>query len=41
MNRISTGPLGPLLKLVGANYVHEAAEDSWTRILDFFERHLR
>jgi carboxymethylenebutenolidase len=42
MNRINAGPaLGPLLKFIGMNYVHDDAEDSWTRILDFFERYLR
>ena len=42
MNRINAGPaLSPLLKLAGANYVHEDAQDSWARILDFFDRHLR
>ena len=41
MNRINAGPLfGPLLKYTGMNYVHDDAEDSWTRILDFFERYL-
>ncbi len=41
MNRISTGPLGPLVRMVGMNYEHDAAEDAWARISDFFERHLR
>jgi carboxymethylenebutenolidase len=41
MNRINAGPaLGPVLKFVGGNYHHESAEDSWRRILDFFDRHL-
>ena len=41
MNRISTGPFGPLVKYLGFNYEHDATEDSWSRILDFFERYLR
>ena len=41
MNRINVGPaLGPLVKFVGLNYVHEDAEDSWRRILDFFDAHI-
>ena len=41
MNRISTGPLGPLVKLIGMNYEHDAAQDAWARIDDFFAQHLR
>ena len=41
MNRISTGPLGPLVRYVGMNYEHAAAEDAWARISDFFAEHLR
>jgi carboxymethylenebutenolidase len=41
MNRISTGPLGPIVRYVGMNYEHDAAEDAWTRISDFFEQYLR
>lgn len=41
MNRISTGPLGPLVRYVGMNYEHAAAEDAWARISDFFEQNLR
>jgi carboxymethylenebutenolidase len=41
MNRINAGPgLGPVLKFIGGNYHHDSAEDSWRRILDFFDRHL-
>ncbi len=40
MNRISTGPFGPLVRFVGMNYEHDAAEDAWARIGDFFEQHL-
>lgn len=42
MNRINAGPLlGQVLAFVGGNYDHPATEDSWRRILDFFDRHLR
>lgn len=42
MNRINTGPgLGQLVKFIGMNYRHESAEDSWRRIFDFFDTHLR
>ena len=41
MNRISTGPLGPLVKYIGMNYEHAAAEDAWARISEFFEQYLR
>jgi carboxymethylenebutenolidase len=30
-----------LVKFIGLNYRHESAEDSWRRILDFFDAHLR
>ncbi len=42
MNRINFGPgLGQLVKFMGMNYSQESAEDSWRRILDFFDAHLR
>lgn len=42
MNRINVGPgLGQLVKFIGLDYRHESAEDSWRRILDFFDAHLR
>ena len=42
MNRINVGPaFGPLTKFVGLNYDHASSEDSWQRILDFFEAHIR
>jgi carboxymethylenebutenolidase len=42
MNRINLGPgLGLALKLTAFNYHHPSAEDSWRRILSFFETHLR
>jgi carboxymethylenebutenolidase len=41
MNRVNVGPLvGPAIKFLGMNYVHEDAEDSWRRILDFFDAHI-
>jgi carboxymethylenebutenolidase len=41
MNRINVGPaLTPLTKLVHMNYDHPSAEDSWRRILNFFDVHL-
>jgi carboxymethylenebutenolidase len=42
MNRFNVGPtLSPVLKFTGMHYVHDDAEDSWRRILDFFDAHLR
>jgi hypothetical protein len=41
MNRINVGPFGPALTLVGLNYVHDASDDAWRRILSFFDTHLR
>jgi carboxymethylenebutenolidase len=42
MNRINVGPaLTPLVKLVRMHYDHPSAEDSWRRILDFFDAYLR
>lgn len=42
MNRINAGPgLGQLMKFIAMNYRHESSEDSWRRILDFFDTHLR
>jgi carboxymethylenebutenolidase len=42
MNRINAGPLlGQAVALVGFNYHHPSAEDSWRRILSFFEQHVR
>jgi len=41
MNRINTGPvLNPLVRMVAMNYHHASAEDSWRRILTFFDQHL-
>jgi carboxymethylenebutenolidase len=42
MNRVNAGPLfNPVLKFVGMNYDHPSAEDSWRRILTFFDGHLK
>jgi carboxymethylenebutenolidase len=41
MNRINAGPvLGNALSITRFNYHHASSEDSWRRILDFFEAHL-
>ena len=41
LNRFNTGPLlTPLLHVAGFGYEHEAAEDAWRRILEFFAEHL-
>jgi carboxymethylenebutenolidase len=40
MNRITGPELNLLLKFVGFNYHHPSAEDSWRRILAFFDAHL-
>ena len=41
MNRINVGPFSPVLRVTGFHYHHPSAEDSWRRILTFFEAHLR
>ncbi len=42
MNRINVGPLlNPVMRFVRMNYHHASAEDSWQRILTFFDAHLR
>jgi carboxymethylenebutenolidase len=42
MNRINVGPLlNPALHLVAFDYHQPSAEDSWRRILTFFDTHLR
>ena len=41
MNRINVGPLlNPLMRFVRMHYDHSSAEDSWRRILTFFDAHL-
>ena len=42
MNRINVGPLlSPAVQFVGFNYHQPSSEDSWRRILTFFDEHLR
>ena len=41
MNRFNVGPFSPVLRVVGVAYDHPSAEDSWRRILTFFDAHLR
>jgi carboxymethylenebutenolidase len=41
MNRHNGGPLNVVARLGGIGYHHPSAEDAWTRILTFFDRHLR
>jgi carboxymethylenebutenolidase len=41
MNRDNLGPIGPLLRIAGIGYHHPSAEDSWNRVLRFFDQHLR
>jgi carboxymethylenebutenolidase len=40
MNRITGPELNLVLKFVGFSYHHPSAEDSWRRILSFFDAHL-
>jgi carboxymethylenebutenolidase len=41
MNRLSVGPLRPLLGVTRFDYRHESSEDAWRRILAFFDEHVR
>jgi carboxymethylenebutenolidase len=41
MNRLSVGPLKPVLGVTGFDYRHESSEDAWRRILAFFGEHVR
>jgi carboxymethylenebutenolidase len=41
MNRHNLGPLNVLARVAGVGYHHPSAEDAWSRILGFFEAHLR
>lgn len=41
LNRHNLGPFSALEKVAGLNYHHPSAEDAWTRILRFFDAHLR
>ncbi|HLM84678.1 MAG TPA: dienelactone hydrolase family protein [Solirubrobacteraceae bacterium] len=41
LNRFNAGPvLTPLLHVAGVGYNHDAAEDAWRRIFEFFREHL-
>ena len=40
MNRITGPELNPVLRFIGLNYHHPSTEDSWRRILTFFDAHL-
>ncbi|WP_158879436.1 dienelactone hydrolase family protein [Amycolatopsis anabasis] len=40
-NKFPLGPFNVLLKVVGFHYHHESSEDSWRRVLGFFQDHLR
>jgi carboxymethylenebutenolidase len=41
LNRLPSGPFGPLLRITGFGYDETVAEDAWSRILAFFAEHLR
>ena len=41
LNRHNAGPFSVLEKVAGFNYHQPSAEDAWTRILRFFDVHLR
>jgi carboxymethylenebutenolidase len=41
MNRLNVGPLSVLMKVAGLGYHGPSSEDAWTRILRFFDEHLR
>lgn len=41
LNRHNVGPFSVLEKVVGLNYHGPSAEDAWSRILRFFDTHLR
>jgi carboxymethylenebutenolidase len=40
-NRLSLGPFGPIVRVLGVGYHHESAEDAWRRVLAFFATYLR
>ncbi len=40
VNNLDFGPATPLLKVTGFAYGHDAAEDAWRRVFDFFRTHL-
>ena len=37
---VSTGPLGPVLRVAGVGHHEPSAQDAWERILRFFGEHL-
>ena len=41
LNRHNAGPFSVLEKVAGLNYHEPSAEDAWSRILRFFDTHLR
>ena len=41
LNRHNAGPLSVLERVGGFSYHHPSAEDAWTRVLRFFDVHLR
>ncbi len=41
LNRHSTGPFAVLERVAGLSYHQPSAEDAWSRVLRFFDRHLR
>jgi carboxymethylenebutenolidase len=41
MNRVSVGPLGPLVPILNFGFDEAATEDAWVRIMAFFGEHLR
>jgi carboxymethylenebutenolidase len=41
MNRVNVGPLSLLMRVGGGGFHGPSAEDAWTRILRFFDQHLR
>jgi len=41
LNRFPTGPLTPLVRIAGFGYDEDVAADAWSRILAFFQLHLR
>jgi len=40
LNRHNLGPFTALERVAGLGYDHPSAEDAWTRVLRFFDRHL-
>ena len=41
MNRHNAGPFSVLERIAGLSYHQPSAEDAWSRVLRFFDRHLR